>query len=207
MHFFNLILQSGFIPDLWCKGLIMRLYKSKGSREDPDNYRGITLLSCMGKLFTACLSARMANYMYKDSKMGYEQAGFRPEFSTMDHVFTLHAITDYNKSKKKRVYFAFIDYSKAFDMIDRASLWMKLLKHGVNGEVLNVIYNMHLNAKSCDKNCNENSNFFSCNIGVRQGENLSPVLFAIYLNDFKESMSAIFQGLKLLDDDIQSELE
>ena len=92
-------------------------------------------------------------------------------------------------------------------MIERASLWMKLLKHGVNGKVLNVIYNMNQNAKSCVKNCNENSNFFSCNIGVRQGENLSPVLFAIYLNDFKESMSAIFQGLKLLDDDIQSELE
>ena len=147
MHFFNLILQSGFIPDLWCKGLIMPLYKSKGSRENPDNYRGITLLSCMGKLFTACLNARIANHVYKDSKMGYEQAGFRPEFSTMDHVFTFHVIIDYYKSKTRRVYCAFIDYSKAFDMIDRASLWMKLPKHGVNGKVLNVIYNIYQNAK------------------------------------------------------------
>ena len=87
--------------------------------------------------------------------------------------------------KKWRVYCAFIDYSNAFDMIDRASLWMKLLKHGVNGKVLNVIYNMYQNAKSCVQNCNQNSNIFSCNIGVRQGENLSPVLFAIYLNDLK----------------------
>ena len=84
----------------------------------------------MGKLFTAYLSARIANCMYKDARMGYEQADFRPEFSTMDHVFTAHAIIDYYIS---------IDYSKAFDMIDRASLWMKLLNHGVHGKVLNVI--------------------------------------------------------------------
>ena len=50
--------------------------------------------------------------MCKDEKLGFEQAGFRPEFSTLDHVFTLHAITEYHrKNKKGRVYCAFVDYS------------------------------------------------------------------------------------------------
>ena len=145
--------------------------------------------------------------MCKDEKLGFEQAGFRPEFSTLDHVFILHAIIEYYKNKKGRVNCAFVDYSKAFDRIDRASLWVKLLKNGVNGKVLQVIHDMYKNAKSCVKSCDKISDFFSCDMGVRQGENLSPVLFAIYLNDFNESMKGIFQGLKKLDDDTQKELE
>ena len=168
-HFFNLILDTGLIPDDWCRGNIMPLYKSKGSQDDPDNYRGVTLPSCLGKLFTVCLSHRISNYMCKDEKLGFEQAGFSPEFSTLDHVFTLHAIIEYYKNKKGRVYCAFVDYSKAFDRIDRASLWVKLLKNGVNGKIIQVIYNMYKNAKSCVKSCDKISDFFSCDMGVRQG--------------------------------------
>ena len=206
-NFFNLILSTGFVPDCWCHGFIMPLYKAKGSREDPNNYRGITLLSCLGKLFTACINSRISQFMYDDVKIGYEQAGFRPEFSTIDHIFTLHTIIEYYKSKKGRVYCAFIDYSKAFDLVDRASLWLKLLSSGVNGRIFDVIYNMYSKAKSCVKNDDKISSFFSCNIGVRQGENLSPILFAIYLKDFQHFMSDHFKGLEKLSSETQQELE
>ena len=205
--FFNLILNTGFVPDIWCQGLIMPLYKAKCSRENPNNYRGITLLSCLGKLFTVCINAKIARYMYDDTKIGYEQAGFRPEFSTIDHIFMLHAIIEYYKSKKGRVYCAFIDYSKAFDLIDRASLWLKLLNSGINGRVFNVIYYMYSKAKSCVKNKDKISSFFSCNLGVRQGENFSPILFAIYLKDFQQFMSNHFNGLEKLSSETQHELE
>ena len=204
---FNVILETGFIPDVWCKGMIMPLYKNKGERKDPDNYRGITLLSCLGKLFTACLSARIADFMYKDNKMGVEQAGFRPEYSTMDHVFTLHCIIEYYKQKNDRVYVAFVDYSKAFDLIDRSSLWLKLIQNGVKGKIINVIHNMYKNAKSCVKSGNNISDFFTCNIGVRQGENLSPILFAIYLNDFKDSISKSFNGLESMGLELHAEMD
>ena len=75
--------------------------------------------------------------MYENEIIGFEQAGFRPEFSTMDHIFTLNAIIEYYK------YCAFIDYSKAFYLIDRASLWVKLLNHGVNGKIISVIQNIY----------------------------------------------------------------
>ena len=142
-NFFNLILNSGVVPDPWCQGLIIPLYKNKGSRNDPNNHRGITLLSCLGKLFTACLNARISMFMYDNEILGYEQAGFRPGFSTMDHIFTLHSIIEYYKCKRGRVNCAFIDYSKAFDLIDCASLWVKLLNHGVNGKILGVIQNIY----------------------------------------------------------------
>ena len=204
---FNLILETGFIPDDWCKGLIMPLYKNKGKRDNPDNYRGITLLSCLGKLFTACLSSRIADFMYTTGNMGEEQAGFRPEYSTMDHIFTLHGIIDYYLQMKGRVYVAFVDYTKAFDLIDRSSLWLKLIKNGVKGKILNVIHNMYNNAKSCVKSGNVRSEFFSCNVGVRQGENLSPVLFAIYLNDFSHAMSQSYSGLESLEGRMQEEMD
>ena len=132
---FNTILNSGIVPEIWSTGLIMPLYKKKGDIYDPNNYRGITLLSCLGKLFTSCLNSRITKYFYDNEKIGYEQAGFRPEFSTLDHIFTLHTVIEYYKCKSKRIYCAFVDYSKAFDMIDRTSLWSKLL-HGISGKTL-----------------------------------------------------------------------
>ena len=206
-NLFNLILQTGIIPAHWCKGMIMPLYKRKGSQEDPNNFRGITLLSCIGKLFTACLNTRIANFLHLHNKIGPEQAGFRPGFSTLDHIFTLHCIIEYYKSKHGRVYCAFVDYSKAFDLIERSALWGKLLQHGINGRVLRVVYSIYQNTKSCIKSGGKISNFFTCNTGVRQGENLSPLLFAIYLNDFQETMAKSYSGLKALNEQLTEELD
>ena len=204
--FFNVILETGIVPDIWCKGLIMPLYKNKGSRTDPDNYRGITLLSCLGKLFTACLNNRISAYIHSN-KMGLEQAGFRKGFSTLDHIFTLHSIINYYQNKNGRVYCAFIDYRKAFDFIDRSSLWIKMIQNNVNGKVLNVVKNMYSNAKSCLKSDNGLSKFFSCGQGVRQGENLSPILFAIYLNDFNDYIARKSCGLSDLNAHLNSDPE
>ena len=206
-NFFNLILETGAIPSNWCIGMIMPLYKKKGSQEDPNNYRGITLLSCLGKLFTACLNNRIEAFSTKYEKLGLEQAGFRPGFSTLDHIFTLHAIIDFYKNKKERAYCAFIDYSKAFDLVDRSALWQKVLNHGINGRVLQVIYNMYPNAQSCVKSVGKLSDFFTCDAGVRQGENLSPILFAMYVNDFHESLTRQYSGLNMLNENVMNELD
>ena len=88
-------------------------------------------------------------------------------------------------SQKKKLYCAFVDYQKAFDTVDRASLWVKLLNTNLSGKVITVIKNMYSAAKSCVRVDNRLSDYFSCNVGVRQGENLSPLLFAIYLNDLE----------------------
>ena len=145
--------------------------------------------------------------MFNDAKIGHEQAGFWPEFLTMDHISTLHAMVEYYKSKKGRVYRAFIDYSNAFDLMDRASLWSKLLYNGVNGRFFYVIHNMYNKAKSCVKRNDQISSFFSCNIGVRQGENISPILFAIYLKDFQQTLVETYTGLNKLFENMQLGLE
>ena len=80
-------------------------------------------------------------------------------------------------SRKKLLYCAFVDYRKAFDLIDRLSLWCKLSAQGINGNVIKVVYNMNENAKSCITLNGAISEFCPCNIRVRQDENLSPLLF------------------------------
>ena len=105
-------------------------------------------------------------------------------------------------SKNKKLFCAFIDYRKAFDFVDRCSLWSKLIAVGINGKLLSVIRNLYCKAKSCVKSNGKLSDYFNCKIGVRQGENLSPWLFAIFLNDFEFSVSRKYAGLSELGHDI-----
>lgn len=65
----------------------------------------------------------------------------------------------------------------------RISRWMKLIFNGVNGTCLLWWFTLYAQAKSCIKHCNSHSGLFSCNFGIRQFENVSPFLFALYLND------------------------
>lgn len=167
-----------------------------GSKDKPDNYRGITLLSCLGKLLTAVINHRLEKFIHEKSYIGNEQAGFRKGHSTADHIFVLHTLLEMYVKNNKRLYTCFVDYKKAFDNVNRLELWRKILKAGINGPIFNIILNLYQNAKSCIKNNNNTlSQFFPCNIGVRQGENLSPLLFAIFLSDLEEHMSKSYDGV------------
>lgn len=185
---FNIILDSGILPKSWTLGHIIPIYKKKGSPDDPSNYRGITLLSCLGKLFTSVLNDRLTSYLDSTGTICENQAGFRENYSILDHVFSLHCIIDIYLKQKKKLFCAFVDYSKAFDMVRRSALWSKLISCGINGKIITVIYNLYSEAKSCVKYNNSFSPYFECNVGVRQGDNLSPLLFSIFLNDLETHM-------------------
>ena len=146
-------------------------------------------------MFTSVLNERLKLFINSVGLIGMEQAGFRNNFSTLDHLFTLHGLIDILLFKKKRLYCAFLDYEKAFDKINRSFLWQKMLNSGICGKLLNVIKNMYSQAKSCVMVDGECSDFFCSNVGVRQGENLSPLLFAMFLNDMKEHVSKDMNGL------------
>ena len=109
---FNIILSSGKIPEMWSVGIVCPIYKGKGDPMDTDNYRGITILSCFGKLFTSILNERIYNFLNCNNLLGQEQAGFRKNYSTMDHVFSLHCIIDLYLQRRKRLFCTFIDYKK-----------------------------------------------------------------------------------------------
>ena len=139
---FNIVLETGIIPSDWTIGVIKPLYKNKGDINNVNNYRGITLLSCIGKLFTSILNSRLYTYLTNEKILGNEQAGFRPKHSTLDHIFALHILSKYYIDQSKQLFCAFVDYSKAFDFIERTHLWQKLLDSNINGKILNVVKNM-----------------------------------------------------------------
>ena len=99
LKLFNIILDTGCFPESWAVGLIVPIYKNKGSKNDPNNYRGITLLSCLAKFFNIALNNRLK--VISEKIISLIQAGFRPGFSTMDHIFTLLCIfTLYERLQK-----------------------------------------------------------------------------------------------------------
>ena len=171
------------------------LYKDKGPPEDANNYSRITLLSCVGKLFTALLNKRLSDMLSDNNAIGAEQAGFREGYSTIDHVYVLNALIQLFILKRKHVYCAFIDLQKAFDSINRTKLWNKLLSYNINVKVLTIIQNIYKQAKSCVGINSSTSYEFQCNVGLRQGDNLSPLLFALYINDFSDYIRKNFNGI------------
>ena len=84
---FNHILDTGNIPSNWTTGDIIPIYKNKGDKHIPGNYRGITILNSFSKLFTCLVNERLTKYVETNSLLLENQAGFRKGYSTTDHIF------------------------------------------------------------------------------------------------------------------------
>ena len=204
---FNLIFDTGQIPSSWLIGNIKPIYKNKGDKQNPKNFRPITILSCIGKLFTAILNERIKSFVEEFAILEENQCGFRPEYSTSENLYTLMTFFDILKSKKKKMFVAFVDFEKAFDTVWREGLWYKLLTQYINGKMYNTILNLYNGIKSNIVYNGNTSDYFSCNTGVRQGENLSPMLFALYLNDLESFLNKQnLVGLKTISDEIEVKL-
>ena len=204
---FNIIFETGIVPDNWLMGNIKPIYKNKGDKMDPKNYRPITILSCLGKLFTAVLSERLTKYSDDFFILNENQCGFRKGYSTLDNLFVLFNFFEILKNKKNKMFCAFIDFEKAFDKVWRDGLWYKLLLNNMNGNMYNIIVNMYSGTKSCISYNDCKSEFFPCNNGVRQAENLSPFLFAVFMNDLESYLTNCnLNGLQTISNEIETQL-
>ena len=164
---------------------------------DPNNYRGISLASCVCKLFTSVLTERIQKDLEKRDVLGLEQAGFRKNIGCVDPVFIISSIMSTYLAQKKKLFVTFIDYEKAFDKVDDELLWQKLGHAKKTGKVLRVIQSLYQKTKARVRVNGELTDVFNCNIGVSQGDNLSPLLFIIFLKDFNNLIRTDSEGIFL----------
>ena len=190
LHLFNTVIRLGVFPIDWSDGLIIPIHK-KDDRLSVDNYRGIIISSYLGKVFVKILTRRIDNYMRSSGQWSMNQCGFKPDHRTEDNLFILKTIHEtYCMKNGKKIYVAFVDFSKFFDTINRNFLFYKLLKYGITGNIYKVIKSMYANPQYFVMINGAISPKFSSSNGVKQGCSLSPILSNIFQNDIHD----IFQG-------------
>ena len=142
---------NGVYPDKWTTGIIVPVPK-KGNLNDVNNYRGITLTSIFSKIFSLLLDSRLRKWAEENNVLSDFQYGFRNDRGTIDCVFILNSIIDKLLfAEKKKLYCAFIDFRKAFDMVYRNGILYKLLNAGVSSTTVNILKAIYNSVKSCVK--------------------------------------------------------
>ena len=166
--------------------------KKGGFLNDANNYRGITLTNIFSKIFSILLERRLSNWAEANEKLNDFQFGFRKNKSTIDCVILLTSLIDkIVNHEKKKLYCSFIEFRKAFDLVNRNGLWVKLIKYDVSTKIVRMIQKIYENVKLNVKVHGSVTDSFCSNLGVKQGEPLSPLLF------YSLSMTCIYLCMKM----------
>ena len=167
--------RSGSIPEDWRKGIILPLYKGKGSRRECKNYRGITLLSVPGKVFASVVLERVRSRLHEVRRR--EQSGFTPNRSTVDRIASLNVILQTRREFNRPLWVAYVDLKSAFDSVDRDALWLLLKSIGLPQKIVDLMEAMYTDTCSAVLSEGVQSDWFSVQSGVRQGCRIAPDLF------------------------------
>ena len=201
---FNKVYESNIYPKEWSKSLIVPLHK-KGNSSNVQNYRGISLLNIISKIFSSILYGRLLKWCDDGLHMPESQTGGRKGYSTLDNIFCLQALTQKYISKNiGRFYVLFVDFSKAYDSVPRSKLWEILISKGLKGKLLETLQSMHSNILASVRIGKTNiTDFFSCPTGLRQGCILSTLLFSLYVSKLEIILrESGVQGIETLPNDV-----
>ena len=202
LNFFNCCFNSGSIPDIWSRGIINPILKDPNSdTRNPHNYRGITITSAVYKLFCSILNSRLSNLLEMNHGLCEEQNGFRIGRSTGDHLSSLSLTVETRLKRKLDSFAIFIDFSKAYDRINRDLLWHKLNVLGVDGKMLKSLKSLYEHVQCTVRINGCHSEWFEVQTGLKQGCILSPLLFNSFVNDLIHAIRALNCGVPFRDDD------
>lgn len=171
---------SNLAPSEWKGSLFTFLYKGKGDRLDPDNFRGISLLSVCAKVYTQILLARLRPIL--EPGLSESQCGFRPGRGCPDLHFSLRRLTEIAHAHRAPLWVAFVDFKKAFDSVNRAALWAVLASRGVPSKLITLVQDLYDGCEGRVRVDSAVSDPFSIGTGVRQGCALSPLLFSTFID-------------------------
>jgi len=157
---------------------VVTLYK-KGSVEDPSNYRPISLLQSLYKIYATMIQMRMANGI--EEKIWKTQYGCRAKHSTEEALFITRRIQDFYETHGDNFFMLFLDWEKAFDKVDQDMLLNALFRLNIPPKLVKIIASFYNEPKFRIKDSEGNSAYRKQRAGIRQGCPLSPYLFILLM--------------------------
>ena len=194
----NQSFETGIFPSNLKIAKVIPVYKKDDNRKI-DNYRPISLLPAISKVFEKIIHSQLLEYFLSNKLLYDHQYGFRPGHSTEHAIleFIDKILTD--MSNDKIPLSVFIDLSKAFDTLDHTILLHKLQTYGINDVELSLFRSYLTDRKQYVYYSGICSNHAAITTGVPQGSILGPLLFLIYINDMSRA-STFFHILSYADD-------
>ena len=154
----------------------------KGEVNSPKNYRGVSLSDAGSKVYSTIVNLRIQEWVEENNITAEHLAGFKRNYCTFDHMFTLLVLVQKQFSSYRKLYIAFIDFEKAVDFIYRKLLWPVLLKRGINGRLYCCIKSMYNGVNVRVRCVSVLTDYINCTFGVKQGDACSPVLLSLFIN-------------------------
>jgi len=161
---FSICLRKREIPRSWNNAIIILLYK-KVDKECVENYRPISLLSVLYKMFTKVILNRIEGDLYFNQ--GREHARFRPGFSTMDHIQTMNEVMERTNEYELPLCLGFIDFEKAFDSVSLSAVLKSLEHQDIESSYIKFLLNIYSTVTSVIR-LHQESEKFKVGKGVRQ---------------------------------------
>ena len=171
------------------------VYKEKGGKYECNSYRGICLMSVVGKVCGRVLINRVRKRT--EPAIGEEQCLFRMWRGCIDQIFVVRQLCEKFPAKRWEVYFAFMDLEKAYNRMDRRALWQVVSVFGVGGRLLKALQSLYDDNRMSENGVGggkEESEWFESKVGLRQGCVMSPWLFNIYMDGIVREVYARAEG-------------